>query len=449
MTQSHQLPAEVTRYLNKYGSSFYEIEMDRNAKINMAVVIPALMEYNNIRTLLSSLSENDPEPFPYTLIVFVVNNLSNASEEIKEDNRRSMEMIRNIMRKEASSDELINKVMASGLRLALVDISSPGREMPGKDGGVGLARKTGMDLALTVFDYSSDSEKVIVCLDSDCTVSKNYLKSIYNSFKGGSLKAASLNFSHTISGSSEKDLAIICYEIFLRYYVLGLKFASSPYAFHTIGSAMACTYDSYIKIEGMNKRKAAEDFYFLEKLAKTVKVQTIPDACVYPSGRGSWRVPFGTGQRVNRFLEHTHEEYLLYSPQSFAVLKEWLNIFYSFPALSADELLQEAGRISPALKDFLMQQNFPSDFSRILQNARKPDQLKRQKDSWFDGFRTLKLIHYLRDNGYPSVNMFTALDQMFSFLGVSSGIIRTEEIPLFEIQMEYLELLRKTESEFL
>ena len=31
---------------------------------------------------------------------------------------------------------------------------------------------------------------------------------------------------------------------------------------------MLCTPDAYVKVEGMNKRKAAEDFYFLEKLAK-------------------------------------------------------------------------------------------------------------------------------------------------------------------------------------
>ena len=67
---------------------------------------------------------------------------------------------------------------------------------------------------------------------------------------------------------NDETKAIICYEIFLRYYVLGLKFAKSDYAFHTIGSTMLCTPDAYVKVEGMNKRKAAEDFYFLEKLAK-------------------------------------------------------------------------------------------------------------------------------------------------------------------------------------
>ena len=36
--------------------------------------------------------------------------------------------------------------------------------------------------------------------------------------------------------------AIICYETFLRYYVMCLRYAGSYYAFHTIGSAMACDH---------------------------------------------------------------------------------------------------------------------------------------------------------------------------------------------------------------
>ncbi len=88
---------------------------------------------------------------------------------------------------------------------------------------------------------------------------------------------------------------------------------------------MICSYDSYIKTEGMNKRKAAEDFYFLEKLAKNFPITKIESATVYPSGRSSWRVPFGTGQRVTRFLAKGQNEYLLYSTESFRILKLWLN----------------------------------------------------------------------------------------------------------------------------
>ena len=47
-----------------------------------------------------------------------------------------------------------------------------------------------------------------------------------------------------------------------RYYVLGLKLANSPFAFPTIGSTMICDYESYIRIGGMNKKRAAGRFLF-------------------------------------------------------------------------------------------------------------------------------------------------------------------------------------------
>ena len=47
--------------------------------------------------------------------------------------------------------------------------------MPHKIGGVGLARKIGMDEALKIFNYNSTSKKILICLDADCTVASNYL----------------------------------------------------------------------------------------------------------------------------------------------------------------------------------------------------------------------------------------------------------------------------------
>ena len=142
----------------------------------------------------------------------------------------------------------------------------------------------------------------------------------------------------------EETKAIICYEIFLRYYVLGLSFAKSEYAFHTIGSTMLCTPDAYVKVEGMNKRKAAEDFYFLEKLAKIFPIGEIKSTSIHPSKRGSWRVPFGTGKSVDRYLSNSRDEYLLYNPKSFVILKTWLEVLndtFNFRSIRLDEDFQK------------------------------------------------------------------------------------------------------------
>jgi hypothetical protein len=220
----------------------------------------------------------------------------------------------------------------------------------------------------------------------------------------------------------ESRLAIICYEIFLRYYVLGLMYAGSGYAIHTIGSTMICDHESYIKVEGMNKKKAAEDFYFMEKLSKNYKVHKIESAKVFPSSRGSWRVPFGTGQRVNRHLAGTHNEYLLYSPESFEVLKNWLELFNSPVKHSAVEYLSGAKDINISLYNFLIENKFEENWNKIKDNCINDTQLAKQKHSWFDGFKTLKLIHYLRDNGLPQVDMYQAVEMMLGKFGKPAGL---------------------------
>ncbi|MBI9070892.1 MAG: hypothetical protein JEY94_04805 [Melioribacteraceae bacterium] len=435
------LPFKVKKYFKKYSDSKWCLELSESKFYNTVIVIPAIAEFENIKLLLDSLAENDKKYFDETLIVFAINNLPDAEITVKADNKNSIELFKSIINKE--ENELNSKILNSGLNFGLVDMSTSGNEMPQKDGGVGVARKTGMDLALTVFNYESSSKKVIVCLDADCTVSQNYITEINKEFTSRNLFAAYVNFHHSHNGSEEQQLAIICYEIFLRNYVLGLKYAKSPYGFHTIGSTMACDYESYIKIQGMNKRKAAEDFYFMEKLAKNVKVQSIRTATVFPSGRGSWRVPFGTGQRVNRYLSHAKNEYLLYNPGSFRMLKEWLNVFLAADNFTSERYMELAGQINPAVKSFLIEQSFEKAWDKILANSGKAEQIQRQKSLWFDGFRTLKFIHFLRDNGFPSVSMFDALDSMFQLNSTHFKIERESKIPDKDIQLKYLEILRK------
>ena len=225
-----------------------------------------------------------------------------------------------------------------------------------------------------------------------------------------------------------------------------LRYAGSYYAFHTIGSAMACDYKTYIKVEGMNKKKAAEDFYFLEKISKNTRIYNINGTAVYPSERKSWRVPFGTGQRVTRFHAKTHEEYFLYDPYIFEILKEWLNIFHSGEILSPEKYLLYGKSTNKGLYEFLQLQNFSLNFKAILNSSKSTEQIRMQKLRWFDGFRTLKLVHFLRDNYFPNINMYDAIDKIFIKCNISIPQRINENIPATEIQLQYLEKLRAFDS---
>lgn len=427
----------VKKYLDKYGLTNWTLDFIPAKKFNTIVVVPVLAEFENISILLKSLANNDYEYCKSTLILFVINNLKSSSDDAKSDNRKTIALLRKIINIDNSEvSELIN---ISGLTLNFIDASSEGKELPEKEGGVGLARKIGMDMALTLFDYQSSNKKILICLDADCTVSPNYLYEIIKNFNKNNLNAAVVEFHHTIDDNNNSE-AIVCYEIFLRYYLLGLKYSESPYAFHTIGSTMMCDYESYIKVEGMNKKKAAEDFYFLEKLAKHVNIAQIKYAFVYPSSRGSWRVPFGTGQRVNRFLSNVQNEYLLYHPDSFIVLKKWLQVFNHLN--NEKEVLNEAKSISYSLYEFLLLNKFEESLVRIKTNSKTLKQIDLQKRRWFDGFKTLKLIHHLRDTEFPLKPMFDTLDRFFHLYGITHSIKRNNSVPSLSIQKEYLGMLR-------
>ena len=437
----NNLQHKINKYLQKHTVKIGKFYSHENRAFENVVVIPAIGELENVKKLAASLDgSNEPESKRKTLVLFVVNNLKSTPDEIKENNFRTIDFLKNQI-----SSNSVNAQTGTKLNIAVMDCSTEGNELPEKEGGVGLARKIGMDKALSFFDYDRDQKRIITALDADCLVDKGYFSAIINSFNNHKLSAAYVKFAHRFPDEEENLKAIINYEIFLRYYLLGLKFAQSPYAIHTIGSTMICDAESYVKIGGMNKRKAAEDFYFMEKLSKIVDIKEISETTIYPSPRGSWRVPFGTGQRVNRFLSHTTDEYLLYNPKSFLVLKKWLRVFNEADFSSSSGLLLKASQdISPALEEFLKINNFAQSWESIKTNSKQIEQLNKQKKFWFDGFKTLKLIHYLRDNGFPPAFTFKALNEMFDFTELSfAPKYEGTEIPPADIQKKYLRFLRE------
>ncbi len=436
------LPVFVKAYLEKYGLSGWNAETAKDKKYNNIVVIPAIHEYENILRLINSISQIDNKYLKETLFLFVINNSAEVSEEIQNDNQQSLELFKSILRKDLSKYSISKEIIEDGFSIGFIDASSSGKGLPEKDAGVGLARKIGMDIALTLFNYQSNSKKIIICLDADCTVERNYLTEIVNECNSKNISAGHVQYEHILPEDEIEKKAIICYEIFLRYYTLGLKYAQSQFAFTFIGSTMFCDVESYCMIGGMNKRKAAEDFYFLEKLAKVTTIRKVDSTKVYPASRPSWRVPFGTGQRINRFIENSRDEYLLYNTQSFIILKKWLDVFNANLINDAKELMAKADGIDPKLFTFLKDNSFENNWNRILENSKTKGQISKQKIMWFDGFKTMKLIHYLRDNGYPQVQMFDALDELFELMNIKIVNQRTQAVPGIDTQIEYLNFLR-------
>jgi glycosyltransferase involved in cell wall biosynthesis len=433
-----------TSSFNQYRQSYsvaqrWKLVAGNTENISQIVVIPAYAEKNILLSTLASLAQNQPSSLDYSLVLCVINNKKNSPDEVKNNNQQTLEYLQAVVNKKSLDRLQINEdlkdilrlIMDAPLRLGYIDASSAGYEIPAKEGGVGMARKIGMDTALGLLGQCSSLKKLILSLDADTLVESNYLAAIRDSFTH-EVKTAIVAYEHQEPKNDEEKAAIYCYEIFLRYWSLGLRYAKSPYAFHSIGSTMVCSTDAYLAVRGMNRREAGEDFYFLNKLAKIGNINYIKKTCVYPSARASLRVPFGTGKRIQRFLSGEREEYVLYDPQIFEILAQWLRLMEKPRVYNENDILKSAGLINPLLASFLTDCRFAEAWQRIRRNVKDENSLINHFHCWFDGFKTLKLINHLTRGIYPPVNMFAAVERILKMQKI--------EIPEFIFAASHPEL---------
>jgi Glycosyl transferase family group 2 len=420
-------PPPLTKYMQTRAvKGPWEITGCDSAGFTGTIVIPALAENPRLFATLASLAANPPGLLGRFLVLVVVNHREDAPEADKEDNYRTLHRL------------ALHLPESAPLRLAWVDAATEGKELPVKKGGVGLARKIGLDLALTRLDLAADTP-LLVCLDADTLVEPTYLAALLRHFGTTAAGGAAIPFRHQPAHTPEAQAAIDRYELFLRHYLLGLKIARSPYAIHTVGSAMACTTEAYLKAGGMNMRTAGEDFYFCQQLARTSGFSMVAGTTVHPSPRPSHRVPFGTGRSVYRWLGGDNDAITFYQPDCFRILGGWLELVAGSPGSEAEGIMAGAERISPFLATYLTEVSFPETWRGLRRNHPLPGRLSAAFHVWFDGLKTMKLIHHLSAHGYPRTGPEQALPGLLRLAGVTvppAGGIR-----------EQLELLWRLEAE--
>jgi hypothetical protein len=402
------VPSPITAYLTKRGIvDTWTLHAAPDRFFTGAIVIPSLAEFKNLPLTLESLSCNPGHLRDDFLILIVVNQRADASPAETIDNLETLNNLP-LWRQQYNLNNLF-----------WVDAASPGRELPLKQ-GVGLARKIGLDLALSVLDYRS-GDPLLICLDADTLVQPDYLPAITRHFAESSAGGASIPYRHRPATDAAGQAAIDRYELFLRIYILGLELAGSPYAFHTVGSAMACRTSAYVTSGGMNRRLAGEDFYFLQQVHKTSRVASLSGTTVHPSPRASKRVPFGTGRSVGDMLAEGEQRLLFYQPVVFDIVGEWLTCVAKHFAEDALVVRSRAAQISPVLLDYLDQIGFTAAWENLKKNNRDKETFKTAFHGWFDSFRTMRLIHELSDQAYPRMSpemavapLFERMDWIFS-----------------------------------
>jgi hypothetical protein len=193
---------------------------------------------------------------------------------------------------------------------------------------------------------------------------------------------------------------------------------------------MACTAEAYVKAGGMNTRVAGEDFYFLQQLQKTAGVSRVEGTVVFPSPRASGRVPFGTGRSVGRLLSGESDAVLFYSPECFRILQDWLSLVKSSPFFLGNEIHRATTAISVHLHDYLATIRFPEVWERLSRTCPDSARLSAAFHVWFDGLKTMKLIHYLSSVAFPRSEPEDAVSGLFRWAGLESPAHMEEQLVL-------------------
>lgn len=373
----------------KYLKNHAEPEISSIPNVSMgyghSLVIPA---YNEALSLLTKV-ENLPQTTNPVLVILVVNSPTRAQgsgPRILNPGSRILEYVNTHYQ---STNKNLYSVPNSKNELLLIDRFSSGKQIPEKQ-GVGLARKIGCDIACKLIHQGNITSPWIHTTDADVTLPNGY----FNVTAPQNTAAILYPFKHT-PASPELTKPIKQYETSLHYYVEQLKWAGSPYAFHTIGSTMTIHYDYYAKVRGFPKRAGGEDFYILNKLKKLGNIHTLLKPTLTIEARESNRVPFGTGPALTKLKA---SDQLFYHPKVFIHLKQLLN---QLPSLYTSDL--QTNNNTPHLAATLTALNFEQALSHARKHSSNPHTFTRHIHNWFDAFKTLKFIHHLRNHHYPSI----------------------------------------------
>jgi hypothetical protein len=359
----------VEKYLDRYADPSARTLADQVRGIHAAaLVIPV---------------HDEPEPIldapPDALHILVVN-ATTAQSRAQRQNRRFLESL-----------------SRSDAQRLVIDRSTPPHSLPDGE-GVGFARRLGCDVALALWARGQIRSRFLHTTDADARLPKDVFTRA--SAAAPDVVALCYPFVHVAPDGGPPSRALALYERSLHYYVAGLRYAGSRYAFPTLGSCIAIDAETYARVRGFPRRLAGEDFYLLNKARKLGPVAVLDGAPIRIHERPSARVPFGTGPATARFEQALArgEAPRFYEPQVFSLLRE---VLFGIDTFARERMMPTFS--STLIDSVLYDLGAPAAFAEAAEKTRAADVLWRRLHDWFDAFRTLKFLHALRDRALPSV----------------------------------------------
>jgi hypothetical protein len=438
----------VAKYLARYAEPEAAAASGLEGQFGHAIVVPAYGEAESLFTTLGSVTAG---PGGDVLVVLVLNARADSSREVRAANAAARERLARELPAPltvAGEVPLLSYPVEHG-RLVVVDRAQPGAYLP-EGQGVGLARKIGFDLALSLKAGGRLASEWIHSTDADTILPNDYFEQTAALDPEGT-GAAIYAFEHRFDPDPAQAEAARLYEISLRYNVLGLAWAGSPYAYHSMGSCLAIPARAYAEVRGFPKRNALEDFHALNKLAKVGAILRLAGQPLFLEGRISERVPISTGKAIAGLVSKRGAlaGFRLYHPAVYGHLAAWLGVLAATARSGGKvtEAITELPSDNPFFRTDLLREALDRMGAfRAIQDAiaRSSDEatLLRHLHTWFDALKTVQLLHALRDGGLPSIGYLQALSEA-PFTGLTSSTEEDTEVLRRQLVVEERSLRSK------
>lgn len=395
----------MQRALTKYLAQHAVVTMEPASAIANAIpwsvehllVIPAFAESSQLARRWSQLKGNQQ------LVLVVINCPDDADAPQRQQTARCLRALTRCgkLLLEASTSLPVTLVQTQADQcLAIVD-ARKGCFAFTPQSGVGFARRLGADIGLQLMSLGACRTHWVHSSDADAQLPEDYFTARPDATPG-EIAAIIYPFSHQSNSTRSTRLTASLYDMSLRYYVLGLAWSGSPWAYHTLGSTLAIDAYHYAMNRGFPLRSAGEDYYLLNKLAKTGPILQLAQPEIRLSDRASTRVPFGTGPAVRRLagLNSLANDMQLYHPDLFTELADWHAQMPSLYHEGSRSQLQ-----STRCGKVLLNMGFDQALHHCQRQARDANDFNYRLWQWFDAFRTLKTLHALRERDIPSITL--------------------------------------------
>lgn len=387
----------MDRYIERQKTEYLRDIIPPETAADMIVVIPCYNEPALFETLESLCVADRPAINILTVIVFNAGVLANEDA---------------VLQNRASHEELC-RFAARHNTPHFGFYSFLFENLPRKHAGVGLARKIGMDLAVEHFLRNGKSRGVIVSLDADCTVSSNFLTTVWEAFlRDKSLNATVHAFRHRVeAGSCLSESAARQYEAYIRYFRSMLQYTGFPYYWHTVGSAFAVSADAYVRVGGMGRQQGGEDFYFLQKVFALGGICELQDALVFPMARFSDRVPFGTGPSLQRIVNDPGGNVRAYAKGAFEELKRLFDLIDVFFGENEQTVEKMTFGLHPSLQQYLREIDFASLVRDCQDNSASLHTFRKRFFHHFNAFRIIKFLNRVHPDPFPYQSFTSLVDK--------------------------------------